>query len=220
MLAHAHSSLNVPIMALCGACKQLDMSQAACVLAVVWCISPHCRRARLLAARPLSGARLPVAPSTRQRTPSPQIHAAPLLEGPMDMPLHCAHPRLTLTTPRPAPAQVTPLLEGPVGMALYEYKDGQLGNICVQGGGAGGGEGASAVWEGECTGVGSAGKRGGGGHAARCALPLPAACILALPASPSRLTTTPCMHGPSQTWTAPWAQALLGQCGRSPLPIA
>ena len=31
-------------------------------------------------------------------------------------------------------SQVQQYLEGPVGMALYEWKDGQLGNVCVQGG--------------------------------------------------------------------------------------
>ena len=31
-------------------------------------------------------------------------------------------------------AKVSPLLEQPVGMAMYEWKDGQLGAVCVQDG--------------------------------------------------------------------------------------
>ncbi|KAK9841039.1 hypothetical protein WJX81_007213 [Elliptochloris bilobata] len=49
---------------------------------------------------------------------------------------------------------IQPYLEGPVGMALYEWQDGKIGNVCVQGGpkgegglddatGAGGSGGAS-----------------------------------------------------------------------------
>lgn len=30
--------------------------------------------------------------------------------------------------------QIQQYLEGPIGMALYEWKDGKIGNVCVQGG--------------------------------------------------------------------------------------
>ncbi len=30
--------------------------------------------------------------------------------------------------------QIQEHLEGPIGMALYEWKDGKIGNVCVQGG--------------------------------------------------------------------------------------
>ena len=33
--------------------------------------------------------------------------------------------------------QVREHLEGPIGMALYEWVDGKIGNACVQGGAAG-----------------------------------------------------------------------------------
>jgi hypothetical protein len=46
--------------------------------------------------------------------------------------------RLTRAPPRPRPParprQVVPLLEKPVGMALYEWQNGQLGPVCLQGG--------------------------------------------------------------------------------------
>lgn len=35
---------------------------------------------------------------------------------------------------RCAALQIQPLLEEPVGMALYEWRDGQIGNVAVQGG--------------------------------------------------------------------------------------
>ncbi len=34
----------------------------------------------------------------------------------------------------PLGAQIQEHLEGPIGMALYEWKDGKIGTVCVQGG--------------------------------------------------------------------------------------
>ena len=53
------------------------------------------------------------------------------------MPCSCAAVQLQdqrLTGAALGAAQIQPYLEGPVGMALYEWQDGKIGNVCVQGG--------------------------------------------------------------------------------------
>ena len=95
-----------------------------------------------------------------------------------------------LATRSPPAMQVQPLLEQPIGMAMYQFEDGNIGSVCLA--------------EGELASQATAGGAGGAQHAhlhahlhpLRCAPPARLRCaLLATPAGPFELgnSEAPCM---------------------------
>jgi hypothetical protein len=68
-----------------------------------------------------------VGPCSKPAAPTRHAAASPQACAPLA-------PRRTSHLYRGSSLQVAPLLEKPVGMALYEWQDGQLGPVCLQGG--------------------------------------------------------------------------------------